>query len=188
MCTTVDFEEVYSWLNHFEDDTYLSPPVERIINHIKDALAQSNYLLVRHYINIVRPVSEMIRISNTKAAIERAEIHVECGRAFYIMGDLTEALSEFRKSVSFYKCEHPHNTAVTNWMLGCALWERAKVSEAISIWKRSCDEFRRLGRKSVHYDWYEDKCDGLFNSLNEAIDKASLPFEQELINESDPIT
>jgi tetratricopeptide (TPR) repeat protein len=184
----VDFEEVYSWLNHFEEGNYLSVPVDRLITHMKEAIADSNNLLVRHHINILQPVNEMINIRSPKAAIEKAEIHVECGRAFFLLGDLTEALNEFRKSVSIYKCQHPHNTAVTNWMLGCVLWERAKVSEAISIWKRSFDQFGNIGRNSVHHDWYEDKISGLQNALNDAIDKARIPFDQGIVNESDTLS
>ena len=188
MCATVKFNEVYGWLNQFEDETYLSVPVDRLINHMQEAIGISDNLIVRHYIDILRPVSDMISIRNSQFAIEKAEIHLECGRAFFLMGDLTEALKEFRKSVSFYKCQHPHNTAVANWMLGCTLWQRARASEAISVWKRSFEQFCLISRKSDHHDWYEEKSEGLRDALNEAIDKARLPFNQGMIDESNILT
>jgi len=179
MCETIDFKEVYGWLNQFEEHSYLSAPVEHLICNLGDALSQSETVLARNYLDLLLSLSERNSLYSTKAINEKAEIHVECSRAFFLQGAFPEALGNIRISARLYSSLHPHNTVIAKWMMGCTFWNIGKASEAISIWKWCCDEFYRIGKRSIHHDWYEEKNCVLSKSLEVSIDNPQILFKEE---------
>lgn len=126
----VSFDKAYKWLNELDDRSYLRVPVQQIIGNMKNSLEDLDFPRVNDLIKLSTHVLKSL--GNTPNDLSRAETYLDCARAYYIMGDITCAVTEFRQSASLYLMGgHQHNESTARWLLGCALWKCSKQGAAI---------------------------------------------------------
>jgi len=167
MCTTLKFEEVYSWLNwHREYQSFLSVPMERLIVNMKTALEKMDYPEVEHYIDLAMKVCESLGNS-----LEIGETCLECAFAYSQMGELPRSIPYLRQSISLFTAENVHNKAIALWMLGYVFWEVGRQSEAIVLWERSCGIFRDLIARNINSRWYANASQRMYGTLRVEIDE-----------------
>jgi tetratricopeptide (TPR) repeat protein len=167
MCNTLDFEEVYSWLNwHREYQSFLSVPMERLIEHMKTALLHMDYPAVEHYISLSMEVCESLGNS-----LEIGETCFECAFAYLQMGELSRSIPFLRQSINLFTADNVHNRAVALWMLGFVFWEIGRQSEAIVLWERSCRIYRNLIIRNTNSDWYANASKRMCGTLRVVIDE-----------------
>lgn len=94
------------------------------------------------------------------------------------MGNDIKAITEYRYASSYFNIIHYHNQAITNWLVGYALWKIMKFSNAIVVWEKSCNSFQQLQvlaaeNKDIDQEkWYGEIGAIMCDDLNEAIEKA----------------
>jgi tetratricopeptide (TPR) repeat protein len=165
----VTFDDVYNWLNESDNRSYLSAPVQAIIENAKTLGGNS-----RSVSRVQGDIQLAIRISKSlgvvDADLEMAETYLECGRINYLMGDITGAITEFRQAASLYLLGgHKHNEAVARWLLGCAFWMRSNQGSAIVEWEKSCQLFQEIKQSGKQISSYNSRIDQLKKTLEDAI-------------------
>ena len=145
----IDFNEAFTWLNEFEASELTLPAVlikDQIVAGIRDGQFLRAYDVIERL--------KMYGSSRVQSA-ERAEIWVECGAAFYEMGNPFEAMSSLKNAVENY-APASHRLAVTRWMLGLVQWcVDAERMQAVISWQTAIEEFQNL-KKQADYD---NQCD-----------------------------
>ena len=132
-----------------------------------------------YYIEIAIDVSESMGNS-----LEQAETHYKCGYAHYRMENYIKAITEYRYAISYYDIVHTHNQAITNWMLGYALWKTMKLSNAIVVWERSCNRFQKLREMAMEQkeieqaEWYGEIGTIMCTDLSKAIAHGRWPYDE----------
>lgn len=167
--------EAYIWLNKFdgENQGFLGDPISRLINQVMDAVSEDEYAKAYSLIDIVLNVSK-----STGWSLEQAETHCRCGYAYYLMGNDIKAISGYRLAASYYNIVHPHNQAISNWLIGYALWRTMKFSNAIIVWEKCCFSFKQLeevalkNKEPDQAEWYGEKGAFMCDDLAEVIKKA----------------
>ena len=139
--SNITVDKAYGWLNKFNEGakSYLGNPVKNLISHVMEAVETGNYPGAVYYIDIAIEVCESMG-----GNLEQAETYFKCGYAYYRMENYIKAVTEYRHAISYYDIVHPHNQAISNWMLGYALWKTMKLSNAIVVWEKSCKRFQKL--------------------------------------------
>jgi len=171
----ITVDKAYNWLNKFNEDnkSYLGNPVERLINQMLQAVSKGEFAKANYLINIALNVSE-----STGGSLEQAEAHCRCGFAYYQMGNDIKAITEYRYAISYFDIVHPHNQAITNWLVGYALWRTMKFSNAIVVWEKSCKKFQLLeavaseNSERNQAKWYGEIGAIMCDDLGEAIKKS----------------
>ena len=165
----VTFDEAYNWLNESDNRSYLSAPVQVIIDNAKTLGEKSGPVSKIHGdIQLAIQISKSLGVVD--ADLEMAETYLECGRIHYLMGDITGAIAEFRQAASLYLLGgHRHNEAVARWLLGCAFWMRSNQGSAIVEWEKSCQLFQDIKRSGNQTSQYNSRIDQMQKTLEDAI-------------------
>ena len=164
----VTFDEAYGWLNESDNRSYLSIPVQQIVQNMRDSLTHGEFSQVHGLINLAIQVSKSL--GSIPNDLSRAETYLECARIHYEMGDITGAVTEFRQAASLYVMGgHQHNEAVARWLLGCAFWRKANSSAAIVEWEKSCLIFQQLRNFDEEGVRYESRINQMHQTLQNAI-------------------
>jgi tetratricopeptide (TPR) repeat protein len=163
----ISLDEVYGWFNwHTDFDSFLSVPVGRLINHMKNALKEDNLEKTEHYIGLSIEVSQMLGNS-----LEIAEVNFECAYAYCLMQEYQRSISLFRQAINLFDTYNVHNRAVASWMLGHVFWQLDQPTDAIVMWERSCRIFQDLKSSSISSDWYAQVSIKVFQALKVEIDR-----------------
>ncbi len=119
----IEFTEAFSWLNEFEASE-LTLPAMLIKDQIVVGIRDEQFL--RAY-----DVIERLKVygSSRVQTAERAEIWVECGAAFYEMGNPFEAMCSLKQALENY-APASHRLAVTRWLLGIVTMVRRRGTHA----------------------------------------------------------
>jgi hypothetical protein len=178
----VTFDDAYGWLNHLEDKSQLSDPVEQIVLQMKKDLEavlkksphNQDFSRVYNLITLSIEVSESL--GAVSGSLAKAETYLECACACYKMSDINRSIIEYRKAIGFYFGVHEHNEAVARWLTGCAFWKRANQREAIVEWEMSCHLFKRIKDETQEIKWYDDRLSEMCATLNDSIKNGHWPF------------
>ena len=176
----ITVDKVYGWLNFFNEDQkgYLGNPVEKLITQVMEAVKNKNYPGAVYFIDIAIKVGDSMGSS-----LEKAETHFKCGYAYYQMENYLKAIIEYRHAISYYNIVHPHNLAITHWLLGCAHWKTMNLSKAIVVWEKSCNKFQKLEAMSAEQkedeqaEWYGEICMVMCDDLAKAIEAGRWPYQ-----------
>ena len=162
----LDLETVYGWLNwHVQYESFLSIPVKKLINIMKDALEKDDDTKTEHYIGLSMNVC--MSLGNS---LEIGETCLECAYAYILMGRLPKSIPLLRQAISLFIAQNVHNQAIALWILGSAFWETGKNSDAIVVWERSCRIFRDLQSIHIDTDWYANASKKMCSALEVEID------------------
>ncbi len=179
--TKFNEKEAYESLNKFNEgeESYLGNPIESLITQIMEAVDGRNYPGAVYFIDIAVEVAKSMG-----GILEQAETHCKCGYAYYRMENYLKAITEYRHAISYYDIVHPHNQALTNWLLGYALWRTMKLSNAIVVWEKSCNRFQKLranaseNKEDEQAEWYEEIGKIMCIDLAKAIQFGRWPYEE----------
>jgi tetratricopeptide (TPR) repeat protein len=162
----ISINDVFSWLNEFQGSGLTRPDTI-----LRDIIRQK--ITERRFFEAYQVIGSLKSYENNRInSFERGEIWVECGLAFYEMGNSTEAIKSLERAKSEYPPES-HAHAVVRWMLGTMQWFFEKNNaEAIKNCKRAIEEFRILEEKAEQErrvrekDWYSDRIIEMEESLS----------------------
>jgi tetratricopeptide (TPR) repeat protein len=108
-------------------------------------------------------------------SLERGEIWIRCGMAFYEMKDNKNAEDALEHAVAEYP-RTGHQRAVSRWLLGDIQWNLENYEDAaISNWSKAIEEFTMLmeqaqnDHQDIRHTWYKEKIEILKEALKEQI-------------------
>jgi len=165
----ISMENVFAWLNEFQGSSLTGPDII-LRDAISQKISQGRFFEAYQAIEFLKTYE-----NNRENAFERGEIWLECGLAYYDMGNSIEAI----KSLKMAEKEFPpasHEHAVTRWMLGTVQWSfESDNAEAMVNLKEAIEEFRSLEKMSEQdrrvreKDWYADRIEDMEENLRERI-------------------
>ncbi len=163
----IDLENAYQWLN-LDFQSALRPPMRILRQELHKRLEQGDIVRARQLIDRMSALGTLYQDSD-----EKAEVMVECGRAYYFLDEFTRAVP-FLQDASRYYHARQHNLAVTLWMNGWVMWQmKSHQEEAVDAWQRSYNIFKSLAGS---YDslqkkttWYTQRCTEMQASIAEAV-------------------
>lgn len=131
----ISMNVIFSWLNEFQGSS-LTRPDAILVEVIRVKITEARFFEAYQAIEYLKSF-----VNNRENANERGEIWVECGMAYYDMGNSIEAINSLKSAEKEYPPES-HEHAVVRWMLGTIQWYFEKDKpEAIKNWKWAIEEF-----------------------------------------------
>ncbi|MBS4058914.1 MAG: hypothetical protein KG029_00815 [Bacteroidetes bacterium] len=183
----IDRAEVFSWLNEYKAKIYSHNQMMHKA-HIEDKSSEMSLAADALKIQMIALISSgrsmyakqvLDRLaaygSQSISPLERGEVWVACGMAFYDMNNLHEAAVALKHAVSDYP-PLSHQRAVSRWLLGMAQWELVtEADQAIMNWSKTIEDFEALMEQAENDNhrkrrfWYRDKIKDLKDALREKI-------------------
>jgi tetratricopeptide (TPR) repeat protein len=171
-------EEIYTWLNWFQEETTsLTSSSRQLENFITENIGQQRYS------DVYALMRDMQQSSQWSTDIyERAEVSFECGLAAYQMGNLGLAIELLKKAVQNFSpgLGHNHKQVVARCMLGAVEWMHPGLRNQAAIsWRRCIEEFRELkvqtdyANNQARPQWYAERIDLLEAALSERLPGSS---------------
>ena len=173
----ISFDDAYGWLNKFDGgESYLGETLRQLVRRMKSAWDVQDTVMVFHYIELLQHVG--MSLIDPGNIVEGGELHVECGWAYYKMGDYMRAEEEFHQAILLYNSGrgHLHNNAVSDWLQGAVFWRMARQSEAVASWSNSRRIFEYLAYTTGHTQWYRKQVTAMQETLDAAIDAGRWPL------------
>lgn len=160
---------IFSWLSEFQASS-LTRPDTVVRDVIRQKITEGRFFEAYQAIEYLK-----LYETNRENAFERGEIWVECGLAYYDMGNSIDAINSLKKAEKeFPPTSHEH--AVVLWMLGTIQWYfENDNAEAIKNWKLAMEEFSllenqaELCRRATEKSWYSARINEMEESLREKI-------------------
>lgn len=162
-------EEIFGWLNEFEP-SHLSDVAQGVKKAILEKFEKkqysSVYLLIQELQNLCKGCYDYLEIP---------EILVECSLMAYELGNLEEAISLLKQTVSYYN-PHTHQAAVARWMLGAVQVQTPPLNSQVATnWEQAITYFSNLAVKASYdgkvdrHRWYQEKVEMMVKVLNKQV-------------------
>jgi len=175
--------EALSWLNEYKHKIYnhkemidnsfvedksseLSPTIYCLYNQLLDLLKAENFTYAALVLDRLKSCA-----AHSMNSMERGEIWVACGMAFFEMTNYQEAVTSLKHAVDEYPALS-HQRAVSRWLLGYSQWKLTTDDDAaLANWDKAIEEFAALIEQAQYdhlenrKDWYEEKIKTLRENL-----------------------
>lgn len=165
----ISFCDVFRWLNRFEGSKLTS--LDRILlDLVKQKITEGKFSDADRVIEYLKSYQK-----TREDAFEKGEIWVECGLAYYDIGDPFKVVKSLKMAKKEFTASS-HKRAVACWMLGTIQWDiENDNAEALINWKWAIEDFDLLekiaeqDRRVKERNWYVERILEMEDNLQEKI-------------------
>lgn len=172
----IELEDAFDWLTQFEQPQ-LSLYSDECLSQLTQAVEDKRHSQALGLMDMLEKYSR--RLTNEA---EKAYVLADCGYLAVHLGEAERAIRLLRRAVDAFT-GHPHQAAVSMWLLGQVLLSMdGKLEEGIGLWQESMQAFIDLAKRRTlpagRREWYAGQQRRMAECFSYVVRNHGLPESQ----------